>query len=302
MAPTKKTTTSTADRLRARWAKQGGGPELEARLRAAKEELARREKCAMAKARGVTLPDTLHEPVADPTTTTFTTSHHHHHHRAVVADDDVLQPWRRRPDDAGIKGGTMAATARSSDAVDSAAAAAATTTTDAADHPAAVTQTAGDSRSPHHPHHPSSTLPNRSSPSTQQRHHQHHQHQQRQRASPISVEAVMEEARAAVAREVMAAVANGDPPPSTNGPNDAADDADEDDEELAALEAGCVEAYKKPRVVLPPQKQGVLRVQSSPSELSRLFHSAQVEEWHRRVQVDSSRFTHELERRTVSNS
>lgn len=41
MAPT-----TTADRLRARWAKQGGGPELEQRLLAAKEELARREKVA----------------------------------------------------------------------------------------------------------------------------------------------------------------------------------------------------------------------------------------------------------------
>ena len=64
----------------------------------------------------------------------------------------------------------------------------------------------------------------------------------------------MEEARAAVAREVMAAVANGDPPPSTNEHNDAEDD---EDEELAALEAGCLEVYKKPNVVLPPQKQGV---------------------------------------------
>ena len=47
------------DRLRARWAKQGGGPEMEARLRAAKEELARREKVARARASGTSLPESM---------------------------------------------------------------------------------------------------------------------------------------------------------------------------------------------------------------------------------------------------
>ena len=56
------------DRLKARWAKTGGGPELEERLKAAKAELARRDKVVKAKALGVTLPDKVAAPVVDPKT------------------------------------------------------------------------------------------------------------------------------------------------------------------------------------------------------------------------------------------
>jgi len=59
-------TTSVHDRLKARWAKTGGGPELEARLKAAKAELARRAKVVKAKARGVTLPPNVAAPISDP--------------------------------------------------------------------------------------------------------------------------------------------------------------------------------------------------------------------------------------------
>ena len=60
------------DRLRARWAKQGGGPEMEARLRAAKEELARREKVARARASGTSLPESMLTPTRDPATVAAT--------------------------------------------------------------------------------------------------------------------------------------------------------------------------------------------------------------------------------------
>jgi hypothetical protein len=60
------TAKSVNDRLRARWAKQGGGPEMEARLRAAKEELARREKVARARASGTSLPESMLTPTRDP--------------------------------------------------------------------------------------------------------------------------------------------------------------------------------------------------------------------------------------------
>ena len=61
-------TTSVHDRLKARWAKTGGGPEIEARLKAAKAELARRAKVVKAKARGVTLPPNVAAPISDPQT------------------------------------------------------------------------------------------------------------------------------------------------------------------------------------------------------------------------------------------
>lgn len=201
MAPT--TTRTTADRLKARWAKQGGGPELEARLRAAKEELARRAKVSMAKARGVQLPEKLHSPVADPTDPPATSSGSAGATRAAVGasatdddDDDCSQP-------------TIAASI----------------------------PCGGD-------------LENSSSQSHACSSAEHRQEMQQiepqQRA--ISVEAVMEEARAAAAKEMMAAAASGDPPPTLDA------DADAEDEELAALEAGCVEVYKKPQIVLPPQR------------------------------------------------
>ena len=44
-------TTSVHDRLKARWAKTGGGPELEARLKAAKAELRRRGKASQEQAK-----------------------------------------------------------------------------------------------------------------------------------------------------------------------------------------------------------------------------------------------------------
>lgn len=55
-------------RLRRRWAKRGGGPELERRLKAAEAELARRADVATAERRGVRVPETSRVPVSDPTT------------------------------------------------------------------------------------------------------------------------------------------------------------------------------------------------------------------------------------------
>ena len=55
-------------RLRRRWAKRGGGPELERRLKAAEAELARRANVETAERRGVRVPETSRVPVSDPTT------------------------------------------------------------------------------------------------------------------------------------------------------------------------------------------------------------------------------------------
>jgi hypothetical protein len=55
-------------RLRRRWAKRGGGPELERKLKAAEAELARRADVATAERRGVRVPETSRVPVSDPTT------------------------------------------------------------------------------------------------------------------------------------------------------------------------------------------------------------------------------------------
>ena len=55
-------------RLRRRWAKHGGGPELERRLKAAEAELARRANVETAERRGVRVPETSRVPVSDPTT------------------------------------------------------------------------------------------------------------------------------------------------------------------------------------------------------------------------------------------
>ena len=57
-------------RLRRRWAKRGGGPELERRLAAAEAELARRANVETAERRGVRVPETSRVPVSDPTTGT----------------------------------------------------------------------------------------------------------------------------------------------------------------------------------------------------------------------------------------
>jgi hypothetical protein len=54
-------------RLRERWAKRGGGPELERRLKAAEAELARRANVRVAERRGVKVPDSKRVPVTDPT-------------------------------------------------------------------------------------------------------------------------------------------------------------------------------------------------------------------------------------------
>ena len=54
-------------RLRARWQKHGGGPTLEARLKAAEAELSRRANVTVAERRGVRVPDASRVPVADPT-------------------------------------------------------------------------------------------------------------------------------------------------------------------------------------------------------------------------------------------
>ena len=55
-------------RLRRRWAKRGGGPELERKLKAAEAELARRADVATAERRGVRVTETSRVPVSDPTT------------------------------------------------------------------------------------------------------------------------------------------------------------------------------------------------------------------------------------------
>ena len=230
MAPT------TADRLKARWSKQGGGPELEARLKAAKEELARREKLAMAKARGVKLPEKLHRPVLDPTTAATVVG--------VSSDSAVATAAQANAADAVSSGGGDAAMSSGERGMK--------TTVDAGDDAPATTAkpaTADASSS-------SSTAaapPERSDPPSSWS-NQQQQQQQQQQQRPISVEAVMEEARAAAAKEIMAAIANGDPLPSTH-PDAAQEEEDaEEAEELAALEAGCVEVYKKPQVVPPPQR------------------------------------------------
>lgn len=169
---------TTEDRLRARWAKRGGGPDLEARLEAMKDELHRREKLAMAKAKGVHVSDNLTRPVTDPSGAV-------RDHRVAPApadsnpSGDAAREERKRRGRSG---------------------------------PPALT--------------------NDATSEPQQR--------------PISVEAVMEEVRAQAAREAMVAAASGDGPP--------AQDADEDDEEVKALEAGCLQVYETSRVTLPPQQ------------------------------------------------
>lgn len=144
--------TSVQDRLKARWAKTGGGPELEERLKAAKAELARRDKVVKAKALGVTLPDKVAAPVVDPKT-----------------------PERT-----------------------------------------------GDGQAD------SSTPP-----------------------PPISVEAVIEEARRKTIAEVEAAIKQGEAPAWARGV-----DSEDEDEEIKALEAGCreVTAYAAPKPTLPPDR------------------------------------------------
>ena len=150
-------TTSVHDRLKARWAKTGGGPELEARLKAAKAELARRAKVVKAKARGVTLPPNVAAPISDPVQT---------------------------PDRTG--------------------------------------ETGGPDDSPELPPPP-----------------------------PISVEAVIEEARRETAQEIQVAIHEGNAPAWARGV-----DPDDEDEELIALEAGChtVTAYEPAKPTLPPQR------------------------------------------------
>ena len=55
-------------RLRRRWTKRGGGPDLERRLAAAEAELARRANVETAERRGVRVLETSRVPVSDPTT------------------------------------------------------------------------------------------------------------------------------------------------------------------------------------------------------------------------------------------
>lgn len=57
---------SIQERLKARWAKQGSGPAVEARLKAAQEELRRREAEDRARARGVKLPPSKAPPAPPP--------------------------------------------------------------------------------------------------------------------------------------------------------------------------------------------------------------------------------------------
>ena len=58
--------TDLDQRLRQRWAKKGGGPKLEQRLKAAEAELSRRANVQTAERKGVQVPSSSRVPVADP--------------------------------------------------------------------------------------------------------------------------------------------------------------------------------------------------------------------------------------------